>query len=194
MSTSFRKGASAFALALIVAACSDATDPTSALKSASADAVSGKANGSGAYTQALPASLGGGSTTFTFTMNTIVDDAGVARGSFRHHGLIQGQVVDFKGVVTCASADAGVGRAWIGGVVTVNNSTHPSFTGAIHQVGKDAWFRVADVGNGGSGDADRSSFVGFEGGGGIITSAQYCAARIWPNEANPLVDGNVMVK
>lgn len=194
MSTSFKLGASALALALTVAACSDVSGPVASVGAASADAVAGQANGSGAYSQALPASLGGGATTFTFTMTTILDAEGGARGSFRHHGIIQGQVVDFEGVVTCAASDEGLGRAWIGGVVTANNSTHPSFTGAIHQVGKDAWFRVADRGNGGSGEADRSSFVGFEGGGGIITSAQYCAARIWPNDANPLVDGNVMVK
>jgi hypothetical protein len=85
-------------------------------------------------------------------------------------------------------------RAWIGGVITVNNSTHPSFMSTVQAPGKDIWFRVADVGNGGSGIADRSTFVGFEGGGGIITSDQYCTAQIWPNDANPVVNGNLTVK
>lgn len=194
MSISFKRSAGALGLASLLIACADAPAPTASFNGATADVVTAKANGSGAYTQALPASLGGGTATVTVEITTIVDGDGVARGSFRHQTMIQGQVVDFSGVVTCASVDDALGRAWIGGVVTENRSTHPSFTGAIHQVGKDAWFRVADRGDGGSGDADRSSFVGFEGGGGILTSAQYCAARIWPNDANALVEGNVTVK
>ena len=152
------------------------------------------ANGDGAYNQPLPASLGGGSTDIALAMTTIIHRSGQASGSFRHTGVIQGLAVDFEGVVTCAAVDPVAKRAWIGGVITANGSTHPSFTEIINQVGKDIWFRVADWGPGGSGDPDRSTFVGFEGGGGIITSAQYCAARIWPNDANPLVRGNLTVR
>jgi hypothetical protein len=78
------------------------------------------------------------------------------------------------------AVDAGEGRAWIGGVVTQNNSTHPNFTTEIHDVGRDIWFRVLDSGEGSSEAPDRATFVGFEGGGGIITSQEYCEAQIWP--------------
>jgi hypothetical protein len=189
----------AIALPLIFAACADpgaSTAPAASLAASSAEAngVAALANGSYQYAQPLPASLGGGSVNFTVEMNTVIGPDGAARGSFRHTATIQGLAYDIAGDVTCAATDDAFGRAWIGGVVTVNNSTHPSFSGPINQVGKDAWFRVADLGNGQSGTADRSTTLGFEGGGGIITSAQYCDMRIWPNNANEVVTGNLMVK
>jgi membrane dipeptidase len=46
---------------------------------------------------------------------------------------------------------------------------------------------------------DRTTFVGFEGGGGIQTSAEYCAAQIWPNNppndrTSPLSAGNIQIR
>jgi hypothetical protein len=99
--------------------------------------------------------------------------------------------------VTCLSVDAVNGRAWIGGVVTVNNSTDPNQQLAIHQPGQDVWFRVEDNGKHEL-TPDRSTVLGFfQPPPGIQTSAQYCATMPWPdNNLNtfPFVDGDVKVK
>ncbi len=124
-----------------------------------------------------------------------------ARGTFRTTLVFQGLLIDFSGGVTCMAVDSVNGRAWIGGIVTENNSDHPNFTTEIHQPGKDVWFRVLDTGQH-SGDPDRTTFFGFEGSGGIITSAEYCAAQIWPGppddepnaRTSALVDGKIKVK
>jgi hypothetical protein len=96
--------------------------------------------------------------------------------------------VHFVGRATCAAIDPVTGRGWVGGVVTRNKSTHPGFTTPIHQVGRDVWFRVVDYGTGGVPQADRSSFFGFEGAAGILTSTAYCQARIWPGPPTDPVD------
>ncbi len=112
-------------------------------------------------------------------------------------GVIAGGMVEFHGDVTCVSVDREQGRAWVGGVITQNRSTQPDFRDdATTQVGKDIWFRVLDDGEG-KGATDRTTFVGFEGGGGIITSQEYCEARIWPDgnaRTNPVVAGNIQVQ
>jgi hypothetical protein len=57
------------------------------------------------------------------------------------------------------------------------------------------WFRVLDGGEG-HGAIDRTTFLGFEGGGGTITSAEYCAARIWPvanARTHAVIQGNIQV-
>jgi hypothetical protein len=105
---------------------------------------------------------------------------GGAFGWFRHHGTVQGQTFDFTGRVTCLSTDPVNNRAWIGGVVTRNNSTHPLLTTPVHQVGRDIWFRVVDNGPVNSGVPDRTTFVGFET-AEIPTSAFYCATMPWPD-------------
>ena len=54
---------------------------------------------------------------------------------------------------------------------------------------------VLDLGNG-QADPDRSTFMGFEGGGGILTSDEYCAAKIWPDgnaRTWPVVHGNIVI-
>jgi hypothetical protein len=102
-----------------------------------------------------------------------------AFGWFRHHGTVQGQVFDFTGRVTCLSTDPVNNRAWIGGVVTRNDSVHPLLTTPIHQVGRDIWFRVVDYGPPSSGVQDRTTFVGFES-AAIPTSEFYCATMPWP--------------
>jgi len=183
-------------LPLALAACSDGVVPT---ESPEARLLPGRgvqaiASGTYQYSQPLPPSLGGGAAIIDVTMTTNFDADGSASGSFRHFGMIQGLAVDFSGVVTCAEVDLGLGRVWIGGVITANNSEHPFVTGPINAVGKDIWFRAADRGNGDSGEADRSTFVGFEGGQDIDTSQEYCDLAIWPNDANPVVSGNLMVK
>lgn len=129
---------------------------------------------------------------FSFNAKTKAD--GSANGQFRHVYVSGGGSVDFQGTVTCVSFDPVNGRAWIGGVITQNNSTNPAVLTPIHQPGKDAWFRVVDYGEGQSPD-DRTTVLGFEGGGGIITSEQYCQAQLW-NEGNTwaVVEGNIQVR
>jgi hypothetical protein len=119
---------------------------------------------------------------------------GSAKGTFRHFIVTSTGTVDFTGQVTCLSVDDALGRAWIGGKVLTNNSTRPDFMTSIHEVGDEIWFRVADNGEGGNATApDRSTSPGFEGALGIITSAEYCAARLWPNEPSALITGNIQV-
>lgn len=107
-----------------------------------------------------------------------------------------GLTVDFSGTVTCLTVDPVNRRAWIGGVVTANRSTDPDLLTEIHEPGDDVWFRVRDAGAG-QGVVDRTSFYGFKGAAGIQTSAEYCAARIWPdNDARtwPVTSGNISVR
>jgi len=121
----------------------------------------------------------------------------IARGKFKQSLTLNGLLVEFEGRVTCMGIDETNGRAWIAGVITKNNSLNPSFQTAIHQVGKDVWFRVVDYGEGGNAtQPDRTTFLGFEGGAGIITSAQYCAEKPWPandERTNALTAGNLQV-
>lgn len=133
-----------------------------------------------------------------FSMSALQKADGTAMGEFHHKTDLGGLAVDFSGRVTCVAVDSANRRAWIGGVVTANRSEHPSFTGEINQVGRDVWFRVLDSGEG-QGDPDRTTFLGFEGAAGIITSAEYCEAQIWPNDppndrTSPLTAGNIQVR
>lgn len=122
-------------------------------------------------------------------------DGSTAKGRFRNRLDFRGELIDFKGQVTCLSIDPENGRAWVGGVVTHNNSeAEPWASGEIYQPGKDIWFRVLDSGEGNASHG-RTTFVGFEGGAGIITSAEYCETSIWPEgdaRTWPVV-GNVQV-
>lgn len=113
-----------------------------------------------------------GSMTFSFVALRHSD--GQVSGRFQQHQPAFG--FTYKGDVTCFAVDPVNHRAWIGGVLTHSNDADP-----ITEIGDEAWFRVLDTGNG-SAEPDRSTFLGFEGGGGIITSEEYCEARIWPDE------------
>jgi hypothetical protein len=130
---------------------------------------------------------------YELNAKTLLD--GRPAGEFTFFVALATGTVDFAGRLTCLSVDDALGRAWIGAVITRNSSTHPSFNGTnvIHQVGHDVWFRVADRSPGGSGDADRTTTLGFEGAGGIPTSAEYCATRPWANDGIAIQSGNVSV-
>lgn len=139
---------------------------------------------------------------FSFSATEFAD--GRANGRFRYtldlgdgiDGVLAGGFIDFKGRVTCVSVDLEHGRAWVGGVITQNKSTQPFYRDdPTTQVGKDIWFRVLDRGEGQS-PPDRTTFVGFEGNGGIITSEEYCEEQIWPDDnarTNPVTQGNIQV-
>lgn len=154
------------------------------------DPITAKATGGGVYQLgALPVS---------FHFAAIQFDDGRAAGTFQHSVLFQGQLVQFTGEVTCVTADPVKHRAWIGGVITANDSAHPSFLQPRNQVGRDIWFRVVDYGEGPDVPADRTTFVGFEGDAQILTSAAYCAGKPWPepppdDRTWPLSEGNIQV-
>lgn len=140
--------------------------------------------------------LVGGALDVKFSMSASQRTDGSAAGRFRHSVELQGLLVEFYGEVTCVTVDPDNGRAWIGGIITRNNSEHPDFATPRTQPGKDIWFRVLDSGEG-DGEPDRSTFVGFEGDAEIITSAEYCAVRPWPDDnarTSPVTQGNIQVR
>lgn len=137
-----------------------------------------------------------------FAVGVVQFDEFRAFGAFRFSTVLGGETVDFAGVATCVTIDSDNDRAWIGGIVTRNRSTHPSFTQPIHDAGRDIWFRAVDYGHGRrASQADRTTFVGFEGSAGIITSLEYCETRPWPGpptdpvdaRTNALTSGNLKV-
>ncbi len=146
-----------------------------------------------------PSATGGGHVLFadeidlTFSFSAVRQPSGRTTGSFHHSFEFDGHQIDYWGAVTCLSVDAANGRAWIGGVLTRVQSTHPD---VVELPGDDAWFRVLDTGPASSAADDRSTFMGFEGSAGIDTSEQYCAEQPWPDEnarTHPVVAGNVTV-
>ena len=156
---------------LLGAACAqptspDARRPNDALRLAAAESgVSQSVTGGGQFVHP-----DFGTVTFAFTAERLRD--GRVIGRFQQHQPAFG--VTYKGDVTCFAVDPVNHRAWIGGVLTQSNDPDP-----VALVGKDAWFRVLDPVDGA---LDRSTFLGFEGGGGIITSAEYCQKQIWPDD------------
>lgn len=180
--------------ALLLAACETASAPSeaTALLTSRAGGMTAHASGGGVFDVGVLAH---------FSFNATGYGDGSAVGALRFQAELSGLAIEFRGRVTCLAVDPINNRAWIGGVITANKSTHPSFTTAVHQVGKDIWFRAVDYGDGASGVADRTTFVGFEGGGGIFTSEEYCLVKIWPGppgdvpdaRTNPLVAGNLTV-
>lgn len=130
-----------------------------------------------------------------FDVSAKADGSGAAGGEFTFYAPTSTGTIDFTGRVTCLVVDQALKRAWIGAVITRNGSTRPTHDGSnvIHRVGHDIWFRVADRSPGGSGDPDRTTSVGFEGSGGIATSADYCALTIWPNDGVPRLSGNLTI-
>jgi hypothetical protein len=142
------------------------------------------------------AQLPAGFSALKFSFNAKAKADGTADGVFSQLYETASGTVDFAGRVTCVSFDAANGRAWIGGIITRNTSTNPARQGGIFEEGHDVWFRVVDNGEGQSPD-DRTTVFGFEGGGGIATSADYCAAQLWTaNDANTwaVVGGNIQVR
>ena len=145
------------------------------------------ATGGGHYT--IPGNI---ELEFAFSARVLPD--GRAQGNFHHRGVAGGELIQFSAEITCLAVDSVNHRAWLGGVVTENRSTHPQFTTPIHQVGRDIWFRVQDN------DADEPSttpdvttIVGFES-AAIPTSEFYCNTRPWRSDNVWPVRGNVNVK
>ena len=182
----------AVGVAFVLTAC-DTNAPTTIQSNASAasNAVESKTTGEG--TAQLPA----GFTTMAFAFSARVKADGSASGHFTEKYASANGVVDFDGEVTCVGFDPVNNRAWVGGVITRNGSTNPAMQTAIHQVGRDVWFRVVDNGEGSGAANDRTTVFGFTGAAGITTSAQYCAVKPWAaGDANTwaVIEGNIQVK
>ena len=127
-------------------------------------------------------------------------ESGEVFGTFWHKRASGGLNIEFTGRATCLAIDEATGRAWVGGVILENRSTSPAAQDpALHAPGKDIWFRVLDRGEGAAAEPDRSTTVGFRGSAGLVTSAEYCATRPWPDTPTPnartfpLAEGNLMV-
>ncbi len=133
-----------------------------------------------------------------FGFSAIGRPDGSATGQLEFQLELGGLPIRFHGVVTCVSVDRELNRAWIGGIVTQNDSEHPSYTTERTQPGRDIWFRVLDNGQGEGAEADRTTFVGFEGDRNIITSQEYCDVQPWvedpPNAATWAVTGNLSIQ
>jgi hypothetical protein len=117
-------------------------------------------------------------------------------GQFRMRRPGSGGIVGFEARVICLVVDAANSHAWLGAVITKNFSTDPAAQTAIHQVGKDVWFRVVDYAGSEPIAADRTTVLGFEGSAGFITSIEYCDGRPWPAldaRTFPFLSGNVVV-
>lgn len=181
-----------FGAVLILAGCDASPEPVGLETDTEplfSRGVTATATGGGVFDAGIPVS---------FAFGAVQTDAdGSARGQLRFSAESQGLTVEFHGEVTCTTSDLEHGRAWIGGVITRNGSDHPAFTDEIHDVGKDIWFRVVDYGEGdGAPQPDRTTFVGFEGDGEIITSPEYCETQPWPDDdarTGPVLDGNIQV-
>jgi hypothetical protein len=133
---------------------------------------------------------------FSFTAQQISAD-GTARGQLRSSLDVGGTLAEFHGEVTCLTVDLAEGRAWVGGVVTRNDSELEPFASEERfQPGQDIWFRVLDSGEGQS-EPDRTTFTGFSGDAGFATSLDYCAGMPWPDDnerTHPVTAGNIQVK
>lgn len=144
----------------------------------------GSAHGSGSY------SINGLIVDYSF--NAVIEANGKGDGEFRVFADEGGGLtVDFTAKVTCLAVDPVNRRAWIGGRVNANASTDPDLRTKIHRPGYDIWFRVLDAATG-----DRSTFVGFEGAAGFITSQDYCAGQPWPADNArtwPVVTGGLTI-
>lgn len=186
---------SLLAVAVVLVAC-EAPDAPTGLDPAADVALSASPRGGNAI------AAGGGhfdaGVPVQFSFSAVQrDPSGDATGRFHFSADLGGLKIEFHARVTCMTADLDNRRAWIAGVITQNNSEHPGFTTEVHEVGKDIWFRAVDYGQGAQAlQPDRTTFVGFEGAAGIITSPEYCEARIWPDDdarTGPLLDGNIQV-
>lgn len=121
---------------------------------------------------------------------------GSAEGNFRFSLEFGGELLRFHAKTTCMTVDPANGRAWFGGVITKNESTHPAWMTDVHEPGDAIWFRAVDYGEGSDAASDRTTFVGFEGNADIITSEEYCEEQIWPEgdaRTWEVVNGNVQV-
>jgi hypothetical protein len=185
------------ALAIVAVACDSAvpSEPFgSPLAAVTPDQKAiGHVNGTGAF------NIGAPGADIMFEFNAIERANGSASGHVHYKADLTAfglATIEIRFDVTCVAINRVLNRAWIAGVISENNSTNQTFVNdPVRQVGRDVWFRIENNGNGGSGVADRSTQLGFEGSGGIITSPEYCAAQIWPAAPpHPVVTGQISLR
>lgn len=186
---------------LLLSACDASPEvigpvPAPLALSAHANGVTARASGGGHFSgQFFPGAPG----QFAFTATQRDPITGDADGRYHFSSTVDGLAVEIHGRITCLTVDAeNLGRAWMGGVITKNESEHPLYTGPTGQVGRDSWFRVVDYGEGlNAPGADRASFIFVEPTGGFTSARAFCDARLWFPEdrlTNPLASGNIQVR
>jgi len=102
---------------------------------------------------------------------------GTVRGEYDYELAVQGDLSTVSGHIICFKVEGN--RAWIG--ATVDETTDPSVEGLF------SWWQVA--GNSGSGNADRTTFLGF---GSLEETFDYCEGPD-PNFIFDIDQGNVLV-
>jgi hypothetical protein len=167
-------------LLLTAMGCSEPTPSETGEPALSAGGVLERVTGGGQFVHPVFGSV-------AFSFHAIRHADGSVTGRFQQHQFDLG--FTYKGDVTCFAVDPVNHRAWIAGDLTHSNDPDP-----ITGIGDDAWFRVLDVGQG-TAEVDRSTFLGFEGAAGVITSEEYCAVKLWPdnNERTWPVQGNIKI-
>ena len=189
---------------MVLAACSAGSEPNAPILTTSAAAN----EGAGVVVQAMGAGVvdfdpAGDFGDGKFQFVAVRQEDGTVAGHFYQTRMRATGLVEFEGIVTCVTIDPNFpGRARIGGIVTVNNSTDPAFLTANHEVGDDVWFRVEDNGDGEDAN-DKSTTYGFKP-TLVNTSAEYCALPfdglvngplVWnPASILPLARGAIGVK
>lgn len=135
---------------------------------------------------------------FAFTAVQL-DHSGAATGTYHFTATsLTGLAIDVRGRISCMTTDpTNPGRAWMGGLITKNESEHPVFTGETSRVGRDGWFRVVDYGEGSNAaQPDRATMIFFEPAGGFTNAADFCDSQLWfagDRLTNPLLNGAVQV-
>lgn len=188
---------SALVVSFVFAACEAPQEPIEGPRLQVGQRVVGHANGDGLVNFGSPGAVIPGAN-IELELDALRQADGGAKGSTDYFTDLTAfglGIIDLQFDVTCLTIDAELGRAWIGGVVTANNSTNQLFaTDPVRQPGRDVWFRVEDNGNGGSGELDLSTQLGFEG-GLVDTSEEFCDQRPWPAPPpHPLISGNISVR
>ncbi len=157
--------------------------------------VTARASGGGHFERVLFGEVARFQFAFTALQRNLSGDAD---GRFHFSSAVGGLAVEFHGRVTCFITDPATRRAWVGGVITKNDSEHPNWMGEIHQAGRDSWFRVVDYGEGSAASQpDRSSIMFFEGTAGFQTARDFCESGFWlPDDVftSPLLHGNIQVR
>ena len=185
---------------LLLGACDAAPEaigpePAPLALSAHADGVTAHASGGGHFFGQF---FFGVPVRFAFTAIQRDPATGDADGRYHFSSTVNGQAIEIQGRITCMTVDPeNPGRAWMGGVITKNESEHPFYTGPTSQVGRDSWFRVVDYGEGANASQpDRASLAFVEPTGGFTSARDFCDARLWFPEdriTNPLLSGNIQV-
>lgn len=126
---------------------------------------------------------------FSFDANLHEDGRG--SGEFHHVSKSDAGTVDLRGPITCLAIDEQERRAWMGGSLSSNASTHPDY--AEDRFGTDApvRFRILE-----SAEGPESPGLISDLDVGGAAAADFCAGKAWPAGepgGNKLLEGLVVV-